>query len=478
MSETFDLVVLGGGPGGYTAAFRAADLGRHVALIEDRSRLGGVCLNVGCIPSKALLHAAAVISTAAHAGAIGLDFGPPRIDIDKLRTSTENVVATLAGGLGGLAKKRRIEMIHGTATFAGATQVLVTGEDGQRTIDFANAIVAVGSRPILPPTFPTDERIIDSTGALALGTVPEHLVIVGGGIIGLEMATVYRALGSQVTVVEMMDQLIPGCDGDLVKPLHARLTGDGVSVHLGTTVTDVVATPAALKMVLRGSDTERPLHADRMLIAVGRRPNGDRINAEAAGLLVDERGFIPVDDTMRTNVPHIFAIGDVVGNPMLAHKATHQGAVAAENAAGGNDVFDARTIPSVAYTDPEIAWAGLTETAAAEHGVAYELATIPWVASGRAMTLGQTDGRTKLLVEPESHRILGAGIVGPNAGELIAEHVLAIEMGAVAEDMARTIHAHPTLSETGALAAEWAQGTITDLYRPPRRAATADGSRP
>ena len=476
MSDTYDLVVLGGGPGGYTAAFRAADLGMRVALVEDRERLGGVCLNIGCIPSKALLHAAGVISTAAHASSIGLDFGPPTIDVDKLRTSTEKVVATLTRGLDGLAKKRRIEVIRGTGTFVSATQVSVSGADDDRNLDFTHAIVAVGSRPIMPPAFPTDARVITSTGALALDGIPDHLVIVGGGIIGLEMATVYRALGAQVTVVEMMDQLIPGCDGDLVKPLHARLVGEGVSVHLGTTIADVVATPEALEMVLRGADSEQPLTADRMLVAVGRRPNGDRVGAERAGVHVDERGYIPVDDTMRTNVAHIFAIGDVIGNPMLAHKATHQGSVAAENAAGGDDVFDARTIPSVAYTDPEIAWAGLTETAAAEQGVAYELATIPWVASGRAMTLGQTDGRTKLLVEPGSHRIIGAGIVGPNAGELIAEHVLAIEMGAVAEDMARTIHAHPTLSETGALAAEWAEGTITDLYRPPARRANGNVS--
>ncbi|HRC06844.1 MAG TPA: dihydrolipoyl dehydrogenase [Miltoncostaeales bacterium] len=476
MSDAFDLVVLGGGPGGYTAAFRAADLGLTVALVEDRDRLGGVCLNVGCIPSKALLHAADVISTVTHATTIGLHFGAPTIDVDTLRTSTEKVVATLARGLGGLAKKRRIEVIHGTATFASPTQVTVTNGTDSRTLDFAHAIIAVGSRPIIPPAFPTDERIIDSTGALALAAVPDHLVIVGGGIIGLEMATVYRALGSQVTVVEMMDQLIPGCDGDLVKPLHARLTAAGVVVHLGTTVTDVVATPEALEMVLRSGDEDLPLRADRMLVAVGRRPNGDRIGAENAGVRADERGFVTVDDAMRTNVSHIFAIGDVIGNPMLAHKATHQGAVAAENAAGGNDVFDARTIPSVAYTDPEIAWAGLTETSAAQEGVAYELATIPWAASGRAMTLGHTDGRTKLLVEPGSHRILGVGIVGPNAGELIAEHVLAIEMGAVAEDIARSIHPHPTLSETGALAAEWAQGTITDLYRPPAPAATGSAS--
>ncbi len=472
MSEPVDLVVVGGGPGGYTAAFRAADLGLRVVLVDDRERLGGVCLNVGCIPSKSLLHAASLITSMEHASQIGIHFGQPTIDLTKLRDSTAAVVSTLSGGLGGLAKKRRVTVIRGTARFTGPNELGVTGDDAQ-TIGFARAIIAVGSRPIVPAAFPEDPRIIDSTGALALADIPAHLVIVGGGIIGLEMATVYRAIGSDVTVVEMMDQLIPGCDPDLVRPLHTRLAASGVTVHVSTQVSDVVTGPTGLQMQLRSADGDHTLHADRMLVAVGRRPNGDLVGAQAAGVAVDERGFIAVDAAMRTNVAHIFAIGDVVGNPMLAHKATHQGAVAAENAAGHTATFDARTIPSVAYTDPEIAWAGLTETAAKELGVAYEVAAIPWAASGRAMTLGRTEGRSKLIVEPGTHRIIGAGIVGTSAGELIGELVLAIEMGAVAEDVALSIHAHPTLSETGALAAEWAQGTITDLYRPPAKAATS-----
>ncbi len=468
MSDRVDLVVVGGGPGGYTAAFRAADLGLTTIIVEREERLGGVCLNIGCIPSKTLLHAAAILEDARHAGELGISFPPPTIDLDKLRTSTLTVVGKLVKGLSGLAAKRKIPVVRGTARFAAPTTLAVTGPDGDRTIEFASAIVAVGSRPVGIPGLPDDPRIIDSTGALALADIPERLVVVGGGIIGLEMATVYKALGSKITVVELLDELMAGCDRDLVAPLQKRLAAGGVDIRLGTKVTAVDASGATLRIAVSGPDGESVLDADRMLVAIGRRANSDQLEVGAAGIAVDERGFITVDDAMRTNVPNVFAIGDVVGNPMLAHKAMHEGRVAAEAAAGHAASFDAKTIPSVAYTDPEIAWMGLTETRAAADRIACEVASIPWMASGRALTLGRPEGRTKVLVDPASRRILGAGIVGPNAGELIGEWVLALEMGAVAEDVALAIHPHPTLSETAGLAAEWAEGTITDLYRPPR----------
>lgn len=471
MSDAVDVVVIGGGPGGYTAAFRAADLGLSTVLVEREPTLGGVCLNVGCIPSKALLHTAGVINEARHAEAIGVTFPAPEVDLDAVRAATAKVVSTLTGGLAGLAKKRAIDVVRGEAAFTSPTTVTVSGEEG-REITFRHAIIAVGSHPVRIPGLPDDPRIIDSTGALELARIPDHLVVIGGGIIGLEMATVYHALGSRITVVEMMDQLIPGCDPDLVKPLHKRIAADYDGIYTSTKVESVEAGDT-LRVRLSGSDAPDQVECDMVLVAVGRRANGDRIDADRAGVELDERGQIRVDAQMRTNVDHIFAIGDVVGNPMLAHKATHQGAVAAEViAAHPGAAFDAQTIPSVAYTDPEIAWAGLTETQAKADNTPYEVAAIPWAASGRALTLGRPEGRTKLLVAPDTRRVLGAGIVGPNAGDLIAEAVLAIEMGAVAEDIALSIHPHPTLAETLGLAAEWAEGTITDLYRPPPRTDT------
>ena len=437
------VVVLGGGPGGYTAAFRAADLGLRTILVERHERLGGVCLNVGCIPSKALLHIARVVAEAEEAGEAGVSFGAPRIDLDALRAWKDGVVEKLTGGLSGLARQRKVEVVNGTGRFTGPHTLDVDG----REITFEHAIVAVGSSPVELPGLSG----MDSTDALELERVPERLLVVGGGIIGLEMATVYDALGSRVTVVELMDQLIPGCDADLVRVLHRRIEKRYEAIRLGTSFESVDVSSF-----------------DGVLVAVGRRPNGAVIGAEAAGVTVDERGFIRVDGQLRTNVAHIHAIGDVVGGPMLAHKASHEGKVAAEAIAGHDVAFDARAIPSVAYTDPEIAWMGLTETEAKEQGVAYEKAAFPWAASGRALTMGRPDGLTKVLVDPETRRVLGAGIVGINAGELIAETVHAIEMGADAEDVARTVHPHPTLSETVMFAAEMAEGTITDLYSPRR----------
>jgi dihydrolipoamide dehydrogenase len=457
-----DVVVLGGGPGGYTAAFRAADLGLRTVLVERDSRLGGVCLNVGCIPSKALLHAARILVEAEEARELGISFGQPRVDLDALRGSTEKTVATLTKGLDGLARKREVRVVRGTGRFISPFEVEVEG-DGAATIPFAHCVVAVGSEPARLPGLPDDPRIMDSSGALALEEVPRRLLVIGGGIIGLEMATVYDALGSRVTVVEMRDGLIPGCDRDLVKPLHRRIASRYEAIHLGVRVASVEAADDGLHVTYEGGPPGEQVF-DRILVAVGRRANGDRVGADAAGVAVGQSGVIAVDERMRTNVEHIYAIGDVVGDPMLAHKAAHQGAVAAEVIAGRGSAFDARSIPSVAYTDPEVAWTGLTETEARERGVEHEVHAIPWAASGRALTLGRTEGRTKLIVEPGSRRILGAGIVGVNAGELIAEAVHALEMGADAEDLALTIHPHPTLSETLGLAAEAAEGTITDLY--------------
>ena len=462
-----DVLVLGAGPGGYTAAFRAADLGLRTILVDKGERLGGVCLNVGCIPSKALLHIARVITEAEEAAEFGLRFGPPEIDVDGLRTWKDSVVARLTGGLANLAKQRNVEVVRATGKLTGPNTLHVEG----REISFGNCIIAAGSRPAELPGMPDDMRVVDSTGALAVRDVPLRMLVIGGGIIGLEMATVYDALGADVTVVELMDQLIPGADADLVKVLHKRIAGRYEAIHLGARVVAVEQGEDGLDVRFEGGPG--PASFDRVLVAVGRRPNGGEVGAEAAGVTVDERGFIRVDGQMRTNVPHIYAIGDVVGEPMLAHKATHEGVVAAEVIAGRDVEFDARTIPSVAYTDPEVAWMGLTETEAKLQGAEYEVATFPWAASGRALSLGRGDGLTKLLVEPGTRRILGAGMVGVNAGELVAETVHALEMGANAEDLALTIHPHPTLSETVGFAAEAAEGTITDIYLPKQKRAAA-----
>jgi dihydrolipoamide dehydrogenase len=458
----FQVVVIGSGPGGYSAAFRAADLGLKTALIERYDTLGGVCLNVGCIPSKALLHAARVVSEADEMAEHGIKFGKPKIDVDALRSWKQSVVKRLTGGLAGLAKQRKVEVIRGAASLTGPNTVSV----GDRTVSFDNCIIAAGSEAATLPGLPDDERIIDSTGALEITSVPKRLLVVGCGIIGLEMATVYHALGSNVTMVELLDQLIPGCDPDLVKPLQKRISGRYEAIHLGTKVESVEAAEKHLGVKLSNGDS---LKFDGVLVAIGRKPNGRAVGADQAGVNVDDAGFIGVDRQMRTNVPHIYAIGDVVGGPMLAHKASHEGKVAAEVIAGQNAEFDARTIPSVAYTDPEVAWMGLTEISARDQGIDYDKAVFPWAASGRALSLGRDEGMTKLLFEPESRRLLGAGIVGVNAGELIAETVHALEMGSDAEDIALTIHPHPTLTETIALAAEMAEGTITDLMPPRRR---------
>jgi dihydrolipoamide dehydrogenase len=458
-----DVVVIGAGVGGYTAAFRAADLGLRTVLIERYDTLGGVCLNVGCIPSKALLHAARVIAEAAEMGERGISFGQPKVDLGKLIDWKASVVDRLTGGLAGLAKQRKVEVVTGEARLSGPHQVTV----GERQITFANCIIAAGSQAATLPFLPDDRRIVDSTGALSPGEIPKRMLVIGGGIIGLEMATVYDALGTQVTVVELLDQLIPGCDADLIKPLHKRIESRYAAIMLGVGVTAVKAQKNGLKVEFSDGDSKL---FDSILVAVGRQPNGAAVGADAAGVVVDDGGFIPVDSHLRTNVPHIYAIGDIVGEPMLAHKAAHEGKVAAEVIAGrAGAEFDPRSIPSVAYTDPEVAWAGLTETAARERSIDYEKAVFPWAASGRALGLARPEGHTKLLVDPETRRVLGAGIVGVGAGDLIAEVVLAIEMGADAEDIGLTIHPHPTLSETVAFAAELAAGTITDLMPPRRR---------
>jgi dihydrolipoamide dehydrogenase len=460
-----EVLVLGAGPGGYTAAFRAADLGKKVVLVERYPTLGGVCLNVGCIPSKALLHSAQIIHETAESASTGVKFAPPEIDLGKVRDHKDKVVKTLTMGLAGLAKQRGVTVVQGTGRFTSDKSVAVATADGETTVTFDNAIIAVGSQPVQIPSFPHDDpRLMDSTGALALADVPKRLLVVGGGIIGLEMATVYHALGSAITVVELMDQLIPGCDADLVKPLHARIKKWYENIFLKTKVSKIEAEEAGLRVFFEGEGAPESDLFDKVLVAVGRRPNGKLIDAEKAGVTVDERGFIPVDKHQRTNVPHVYAIGDVVGNPMLAHKATHEAKVAAEVIAGHKAAFQALTIPSVAYTDPEVAWMGLTETQAAAQGVDYEKAVFPWAASGRALGIGRREGITKILLDKDSQRILGAGMVGPNAGELIAEAVLALEMGADVQDIALSIHPHPTLSETMAFAAEMAEGTITDLY--------------
>ncbi len=470
------MVVLGAGPGGYTAAFRSADLGVDTVLVERYASLGGVCLNVGCIPSKALLHAAAVIDEVAHAGDFGVEFGKPTITLDKLRSYKEKVVTQLTKGLAGMAKQRKVRTVQGVATFVSANELEIVGDDGKtQLLRFQQCIIAAGSQAVKLPNFPWDDpRVMDSTDALELADVPGSLLVVGGGIIGLEMATVYAALGSKVTVVEFMDQLMPGADKDLVKPLADRLKKQGIVVHLKTKATDVKADKAGITVSFEAAvEGEKPgLEAttfDRVLVAVGRSPNGKKIDAEKAGVQVTDRGFIPADRQMRTNVPHIFAIGDIVGNPMLAHKATHEGKLAAEVAAGEKKEWVARVIPSVAYTNPEIAWVGVTETEAKAKGLKVGVAKFPWAASGRAIGIGRTEGFTKLIFDEETHRIIGGAIVGVHAGDLLAEIGLAIEMGAEAEDIGHTIHAHPTLSESVAMASEIYDGTITDLYMPKKK---------
>ena len=465
-----DLVVLGSGPGGYSAAFRAADLGQKVALVERDASLGGVCLNVGCIPSKALLHAAKVISEARDMAAHGIKFGTPEIDLDGLRGWKDKVVGQLTKGLEGLAGQRKVEVVHGVGQFTTPHTLEVSGAGGSTTVEFAHAIIAAGSEPVQLPGLPYDDRrVIDSTGALALDDIPQRMLVIGGGIIGLEMATVYMELGSRVTVVELTPDLMFGADRDIVKPLEKRLRKGLEAVYTSTRVTQIEATQEALIAHFEGDKVPANAAYDRVLVAVGRKPNGDAIGASGAGVEVDARGFINVDQQMRTNVAHIFAIGDIVGQPMLAHKAVHEGKVAAEVVAGHKVAFDARVVPAVAYTDPEVAWVGLTETQAKADGIEYGKGVFPWAASGRSLSLGRNEGLTKLLFDPDDGRVVGAGIVGPNAGDLIAEVALAIEMGCDAEDIGLTIHPHPTLSETVAMAAEAFSGTITDLYLPKRR---------
>ncbi|HMU48215.1 MAG TPA: dihydrolipoyl dehydrogenase [Geminicoccaceae bacterium] len=462
-----EVLVLGSGPGGYTAAFRAADLGKKVVLVERWPTLGGVCLNVGCIPSKALLHAAKVIAESKEMAHNGVSFGPPSVDIDKLRGWKEGVVKKLVGGLGGLAKARKVTVVTGVGRFASPNSIEV---EGTGTVSFDQAIIAAGSEPVTLPFIPHDDpRVIDSTGALELGGIPQRLLVIGGGIIGLEMATVYHELGAKVTIVELMDQIIPGADKDIVTPLHKRISKQYEAIYLGAKVTKVEAKPEGLVVSFEGGKAPATDTFDRILVAVGRRPNGKTIAAEKAGVAVDERGFIAVDKQQRTNVPHIFAIGDIVGQPMLAHKATHEGKVAAEVAAGQKSAFDAKVIPSVAYTDPEVAWVGLTENEAKAKGVKYGKGVFPWAASGRSLSLGRDEGMTKVLFDETTHRIIGCGIVGPNAGDLVAEAALAIEMGADAADIGLTIHPHPTLSETVGFAAEMYEGTITDLIAPKKK---------
>ncbi len=464
-----DVVVIGAGPGGYTAAFRAADLGQKVALVEKDPYLGGVCLNVGCIPSKALLHAAKIIDEAKDFAAHGLEFGAPKIGLDPLRAWKESVVKRLTGGLNVLAKQRKVTVVTGAAKFSSPNTLSVATAEGAKTLLFKNAIIAAGSEPIAPGFIPKDPRIVDSTGALEIKSVPKRMLVLGGGIIGLEMATVYNALGAKITVIELLDQLIPGADRDIVAPLAKRIEKRYEKIRLKTKLTAVEAKPDGLHAVFEGPDGEGRDVFDLMLVSVGRKPNGRMVGAEAAGVHVDERGYIPVDKQQRTNVPHIFAIGDVVGQPMLAHKATHEGKVAAEVAAGHKSFFDAKAIPSVAYTDPEVAWVGLTEAEANAKGVKFGKAVFPWAASGRSLSLGRDEGQTKTLWDEATGRLIGCGIVGPNAGDLIAEAALAIEMGAEAEDIGLTIHPHPTLSETFAFSAEAFAGTLTDLYIPEKK---------
>lgn len=464
------VVVLGSGPGGYTAAFRASDLGKKVVLIERGETLGGVCLNVGCIPSKALLHAAKVIDETADMSAHGVQFGAPKIDTNKLVDWKSNLVKRLTTGLKMLATQRKVDVVKGIGRFKSAHEIEVDTADGKQIISFENAIIAVGSEPVRLPFLPDDPRIIDSTGALELKKISGSMLVIGGGIIGMEMATVYNSLGTEISVVEFMDSIIPGCDKDISMPLQKRVSKRYKNIFLKTKVTAVQAKKDGLWVTFEGENAPKePQRFDQILVAVGRKPNGQQIAAEAAGVNLDERGFIHVDNQLRTNVSHIFAIGDVVGNPMLAHKAVAEGRVAAEVISGLKHYFDPKCIASVAYTDPEIAWIGLTETEAKQKGIAYGKGVFPWAASGRSLAVGRDEGITKVLFDEKTHRIIGAGIVGPNAGELAAEVALAIEMGCDAEDIALTIHPHPTLSETIALATEAFEGTITDLYMPKKK---------
>ncbi len=465
------MVVIGAGPGGYTAAFRSADLGLDTVLVERYATLGGVCLNVGCIPSKALLHAAEVIDQAAHASDYGVDFGKPKLNLDKLREYKDKVVGQLTKGLAGMAKQRKVRTVQGVAKFVSPNELEITAADGStQLLRFAHCIIAAGSQPVKLPSFPWgDPRVMDSTDALNLAEVPKKLLVVGGGIIGLEMATVYRALGAEVTVVEFMPQLIPGADADLVKPLADRLKKQGVAIHLKTKVVEAKAQKNGIACTFEGESVPEATLFDRVLVAVGRSANGGKLDADKAGVRVGERGLIPVDAQMRTNVRHIFAIGDLVGQPMLAHKATHEGKLAAEVAAGEKKEWVARVIPSVAYTDPEIAWVGVTETEAKAKGLKVGVGKFPWAASGRAIGLSRTEGFTKLVFDEDSHRVIGGGIVGVHAGELISEIALAIEMGCEVHDIGHTIHPHPTLGESVGMAAEVYDGSITDLYLPKKK---------
>ena len=464
-----EVLVLGSGPGGYTAAFRVADLGKQVVMVERHERIGGVCLNVGCIPSKALLHTAQIINEAEEMSHHGVKFNKPQIDIRELESWKSSVVNQLTGGLKALAKTRKVTIVQGEGNFTSPNTLKVEGPDGEKTISFDHCIIAAGSRVTKIPVFPNDDpRMMDSTAALELEDVPEKLLVIGGGIIGLEMATVYDALGSKITVVELQDSLIPGADKDIVKPLLKRVEQKYDNIYLNTKVSNIEPKEDGLLVTFEGKDAPEQAMFDKILVAVGRSPNGKLINAEAAGVIVTDHGFIETDGQMRTNVPHIFAIGDIVGQPMLAHKATHEGKVAAEVIAGQKSVFEPMTIPSVAYTDPEVAWMGMSEDEAKKQGIDYVKGAFPWAASGRSLSLGRDEGLTKAIFEKETGRLIGAGIVGPNAGELIAEAVLALEMGADAEDIGLTIHPHPTLSETLGFAAEMAEGSITDLM-PPRK---------
>ena len=472
MSKTIqtEVAVLGSGPGGYTAAFRAADLGKKVVLIERYDNIGGVCLNVGCIPSKALLHTVKVIEEAEEMSHFGVEFGKPKLNIDKIRSYKDGIVKKLTGGLGMLAKQRKVEIVTGVGKFTSPTTLEVEGKNGKTTVEFKNAIIAAGSRPVQLPFIPEDPRIFDSTGALELKSIPKKLLVLGGGIIGLEMATVYGKLGSSISIVEFMPQLMSGVDKDIAKVYEKWVTKRYESIMLETKVTKVEAKKDGIHVTFEGKHApEKPLVYDGMLVAVGRTPNGKDIGADKAGVNVDERGFINVDKQMRTNVSHIFAIGDIVGQPMLAHKATPEGRVAAEVIAGEKHFFEPRCIPGVAYTDPEVAWTGLTEDKAREQGIKYGKGVFPWAASGRSLSIGRDEGMTKVLYDAETHQILGASIIGSNAGELIAEVGLAIEMGCEAEDISLTIHPHPTLSETVALATEMYEGTATDLIAPKKK---------
>ena len=466
-----EVLVLGSGPGGYTAAFRAADLGRQIVLVERHEQIGGVCLNVGCIPSKTLLHAAKIIVEAEEMDAHGISFGKPSIDLDKLREWKNGIIRQLTGGLKNMAKQRNVTIVNGYGEFIDSNHLRVTDKNEKiTTINFSNAVIAAGSRPVKLPFLPDDPRIIDSTGSLELGSIPKNLLVIGGGIIGLEMATVYHALGSRITIVEMLDGLMAGADRDLVRPFQKRIAKQYDNIWLETRVTEVEALKKGLRVHFEGKNSpDKPQMYDCILSSVGRVPNGLNIGAEKAGVEVDEKGFISTDTQMRTNVSHIFAIGDLAGQPMLAHKASHEAKVAAEAISGMKSFFDARAVPSVAYTDPEVAWTGITEEEAKTQGIAYGKGSFPWAASGRSLSIGRSEGMTKVIFEEDSKRVIGLGIVGPNAGDLIAEGTLAIEMGCDANDIGSTIHPHPTLSETVAFAAEAYEGTITDLYIPGKK---------